>query len=68
MIEIINVSGSMCKKPPISSKFCMVSNGKHWIFLDIYNPDEVMIPTNQESRQSEIPTSGYARITECNTS
>jgi hypothetical protein len=68
MIKIINVSGSMCKKPPISSKFCMVSMGKHWTFLDIYKPHEVTIPTNQESNQSEVPTSGYARITECNTS
>jgi hypothetical protein len=68
MIKIINVSGSMRKKPPISSKFCMVSKEKHWIFLDIYKPHEVTIATNQESKQSKVPTSGYARITECNTS
>jgi hypothetical protein len=35
MIKIVNISGSMRKKPPITSKFCMVSKGKHWIFLDI---------------------------------
>jgi hypothetical protein len=68
MIKIINVSGSMHEKLSISSKFSMVSKGKHWIFLDIYKPHEAMIPTNQESRQLEVPTRGYARITECNTS
>jgi hypothetical protein len=35
MIKIVNISGSMPKKPQFSSKFCMVSKGKHWIFLDI---------------------------------
>jgi hypothetical protein len=35
MIKIINISGSMCEKLSISSKFCMVSKGKHWVFLDI---------------------------------
>jgi hypothetical protein len=53
MIKIINVSGSMRKKPPISSKFCMVSKGKHGIFLDIWKNHEVTIPTNQESRQMD---------------
>jgi hypothetical protein len=68
MIKIVNITGSMRKKPLISSKFCIVSKGKHWIFFDIYNPHEAMIPTNQESRKLEVPTRGYARITECNTS
>jgi hypothetical protein len=68
MIKIINVSGPMHKKPPISSKFYVVLKGKHWIFLDIYKPHEAMVPTNKESRQLEVPTRGYARITECNTS
>jgi hypothetical protein len=68
MIKIVNITGSMRKKALISSKFFMVSKEKHWIFLDIYKHHEVTIPTNQESRQSEVPTSGYARITECNTS
>jgi hypothetical protein len=60
MIKIVNITGSMRKKPLISSKFCTVSKGKHWIFLDIYKTYETVIPTNQESRQSEVPTSGYA--------
>jgi hypothetical protein len=33
MIKIISVSRSMRKKPPISSKFCMVSKIKHWVFF-----------------------------------
>jgi hypothetical protein len=68
MIKIVNFTGSMRKKPLISSKFCVASKGKHRIFLDIYKPHEAMIPTNQESIQLEVPTRGYARITECNTS
>jgi hypothetical protein len=35
MIKIINITGSMHKKPLISLKFCVVSKGKHLIFLDI---------------------------------
>jgi hypothetical protein len=50
MIKIVNISGSMSEKLWVSSKFCMVSKGKHWIFLDIWKPDEVTIPENQESR------------------
>jgi hypothetical protein len=68
MIKIVNITGSMRKKLLISSKFCVVLNGKHWIFLDIYKPHEARIPTNQESRPLEVPSRGYARITECNTS
>jgi hypothetical protein len=33
MIKIINISGSMHEKQTISSKFCMASKGKHWVFL-----------------------------------
>jgi hypothetical protein len=58
-IKIINISGSMHKKPLTSSKFYMVSKEKHCILLDIWKIHEVTIPTNQESRQSEVPTSGY---------
>jgi hypothetical protein len=34
------------------------------ISLDILKPHEVTLPTNQESSQSEVPTSEYGRITE----
>jgi hypothetical protein len=42
--------------------------GKTLDILDIYKYHKVTIPTNQESRQLEVPTRGYARITECNMS
>jgi hypothetical protein len=68
MIKIVNIIGSIRKKPLISSKFCVVVKRKYCIFLDIYKPHEDMIPTNQELRELEVPTRGYAQITECNTS
>jgi hypothetical protein len=34
------------------------------ISLDIFKSHEVTLPTNQESSQSEVPISGYGRITE----
>jgi hypothetical protein len=32
--------------------------------LDIYKPHEFTLPMSQESSQSEVPTSGYGRITD----
>jgi hypothetical protein len=49
-------------------KILHVLEGKTLGIFGYLKPHEVTIPTNQESRQSEVPTSGYARITECNTS
>jgi hypothetical protein len=40
------------------------SRNNNRISLDIYKPHEVTLPTNQESSQSEFPTSRYGRITE----
>jgi hypothetical protein len=44
--------------------FCTTSREKNRTSLDIYKPHEVTLPTNQESSQLEVPTSGYGRITE----
>jgi hypothetical protein len=44
--------------------FRTTSRENNRISLDIYKPHEVTLPTNQESSQSEVPTSGYGRITE----
>jgi hypothetical protein len=44
--------------------FCTTSRENNMIYLDIYKPHEVTLPMNQESSQSEGPTSGYGRITE----
>jgi hypothetical protein len=44
--------------------FCTTSSENNRIYFDIYKPHEVTLPTNQESSQSEVPTSGYGRITE----
>jgi hypothetical protein len=43
---------------------CTTSRENNRIYLDIYKPHEVRLPTNQESSQLEVPTSGYGRITE----
>jgi hypothetical protein len=43
---------------------CTTSRDNNMISLDIYKTHEVTLPTNQESSQSEVPTSGYGRITE----
>jgi hypothetical protein len=48
----------------IPINFCTTSRENNRISLDIYEPHEVTLPTNQESSQSEVPTSEYGRITE----
>jgi hypothetical protein len=44
--------------------FCTTSRENNMIPLDIFKPHEVTLPTNQESGQLEVPTSGYGWITE----
>jgi hypothetical protein len=44
--------------------FCTTSRENNRISLDISKPHEVTLPTNQDSGQSEVPTSGYGQITE----
>jgi hypothetical protein len=59
-IEVINISESILKKVLIASKFCNTSGESYIIFLDIKEPREILVPTNQKPSQSEIPTSGYS--------
>jgi hypothetical protein len=42
---------------------CTTSRENNRIPLDIEKPHEVILAMNQESSQSEVPTSGYGRIT-----
>jgi len=60
-IKVINISGSIHKKVLIASKFCKASEESNRIFLDIKEPLEIPVPTNQKPSQSEIPTSGYSQ-------
>jgi len=60
-IKVINISGSIHKKVLIASKFCKASEESNRIFLDIKDPHEILVPTNQKPSQSEIPTSGYSQ-------
>jgi hypothetical protein len=63
-IKVINISKSILKKVLIASKFCKTSGESYRIFLDIKEPHEIPVPTNQKPSQSEIPTSGYSQNTE----
>jgi hypothetical protein len=63
-IKVINISESILKKVQIASKFCKTSGESYKIFLDIKEPHEIMVPTNQRPSQSKIPTSGYSQNTE----
>jgi hypothetical protein len=59
------ISGSMVKKDKDVIKMpCTTSAEKNWVCLNFQKLDEVYIPTNQAARQSEVPTSGYGRITD----
>ena len=60
-IKIIDIFGSIRKKSLLSSIFCSTSEANSSIFLDIQKLHEVPVPTNQESSQSEIPTSRYGQ-------
>jgi hypothetical protein len=43
---------------------CTTYAEKNWIYLNYQKLHEVYVPTNQAARQSEVPTSGYGRITD----
>jgi hypothetical protein len=58
------ISGSMDKKDNNVIKMpCTTSAENNWIYLNFQKLHEVYVPTNQAARQSEVPTSGYGRIT-----
>jgi hypothetical protein len=57
-------SSSTSSKFLFASSFAQPHGKNNRIYLDIYNPYKVMLPTSQESSQSEVPTSGYGRITD----
>jgi hypothetical protein len=63
-IKVINISESILKKVLIASKFCKTSGESCIIFLDIKEPHEILVPTNQKLSQSEIPRSGYSQNTQ----
>jgi hypothetical protein len=59
------ISGSMDKNDNDVFKMpCTTSVENSWTYLDFQKLDEVYVPTNQASRQSEVPTSRYGRITD----
>jgi hypothetical protein len=60
------ISGSMDKKDNGVIKMpCTTSAENNWIYLNFQKLHVVYVPTNQAERQSEVPTSGYGRITDC---
>jgi hypothetical protein len=58
------ISGSIDKRIMMSSRcFAQPQKNNNKIYLDFQKLHEVYVPTNQAARQSEVPTSGYVRIT-----
>jgi hypothetical protein len=59
------IAGSMDKKDNDVIKMpCTTSAENSWTYLDFQKLHEVYNPTNQAESQSDVPTSGYVRITD----
>jgi hypothetical protein len=58
------ISGSMDERIMMSSRCLHEPQQKTIRYIWIFRSYEVYVPTNQAVRQSEVPTSGYGRITD----